>query len=260
MSELTWSGCPLLYEAKTMNYVILAAGKGTRLHPHTKNCAKSLLRLGNGKHVLQNTIDNIRNIDEDAKIYVVVGFDQQTIKNVITGCEFIDNPFYAVTNSVASLWFARDALDDAVTIINADVVYPAELWNKITNFNAPAFLCIDSSVKSGGDCNVQVLDDRIIVLSKELKEYYGEYTGVSKLDRKRAAILKTEVERMVESGFYNEWYEMAIMQCVFDNTIDLHYLDFKGYEWAELDSVNDLLRARKITAPSSEETVLKAVA
>ena len=44
-----------------MNYLVLAAGMGTRLHPYTRNYPKSMLKLGNNKCALQNTIDSITN-------------------------------------------------------------------------------------------------------------------------------------------------------------------------------------------------------
>ena len=230
-----------------MKYIILAAGLGTRLHPYTRNYPKSMLKLSNDKFVLQYTIDCIRKFDETAQIYTVVGFNQEFIRNIITGCDFIENPFYNVTNSIASLWFARDLLNEDITIINADVVFEEKLWQKIINTNMEAFVCIDSSIKQDGDYNVQILNDKVIVMSKELKEYYGEYCGITKLNQKNAVLLREEIESMVNNGYYNEWYENALVQNILDNKMTVKYMDIKEYSWAELDTINDLFLARKMT-------------
>ncbi len=230
-----------------MRYIILAAGLGTRLHPYTRNYPKSMLKLSNDKFVLQYTIDCIKKFDKTAQIYTVVGFNQDFIRSVIKGCDFIENPFYNVTNSIASLWFAKDLLDEDVTIINADVVFEEQLWQKIINTNMDAFVCIDSSIKQDGDYNVQILNDKVIVMSKELKEYYGEYSGITKLNQKNAILLKEEIESMVNNGYYNEWYENALVQNILDNKMTVKYMDIKEYSWAELDTINDLFLARKMT-------------
>lgn len=230
-----------------MKYIILAAGLGTRLHPYTRNYPKSMLKLGNNKVVLQYTIDCINKYDNNADIYTVVGFNQDFIKQMITGCKFIENPFYEVTNSIASLWFAKNLLSDDVTIVNADVVLEEKLWKQIINTYLDAFVCIDSSIKQDGDYNVQVINNNIVVMSKDLKEYYGEYAGITKLNKKNALLLKEEIESMVNSGFYNEWYENALVQNILDNKVCVNFIDIKDYSWAELDTINDLFLARKMT-------------
>ncbi len=229
-----------------MNYIILAAGMGTRLHPYTRNYPKSMLKLRNKITVLQRTINCIRELDNSAKIFTVIGFEQDTIKNEIEGCDFIENPFYKDTNSIASLWFAKDYLKGDVTIINADVVYEKKLWQKVIETQMGAFICMDASVRNDGDYNVKIINDEVVVMSKELKDYDGEYAGVTKLDAANTAILKEEILDMVKGGFYNEWYENAVVQNILDNKMKLKYMDIQDYNWAELDSVNDLFMARSI--------------
>lgn len=231
-----------------MNYIILAAGKGTRLHPYTRNYPKSMLKLANGKTVLQRTIDCINKFDRSANITTVVGFNKNEICNNITGCNFIENPFWNITNSIASLWFAQDLLKEDLTIINADIVFSEELWETVINTNIDAFVCLDSSIKSNGDYNVQTLDDKVIVMSKDLNQYFGEYAGVTKLNKENANILRKEIIKMVNDGFYNEWYENAVVQTILNNQMTVKYIDIKDYQWAELDTINDLFLSRKITS------------
>lgn len=229
-----------------MNYIILAAGQGTRLHPYTRNCPKSMLKLSNEKTVLQRTIDLINKYDTKANISVVVGFKKDEIIKEVHGCNFIENPFYTVTNSIASLWFAKDYLEDEVIILNSDVVFSENLWIEILKNKQRAFVCLDSSIKQDGDYNVEVSDKYVVVMSKELKKYYGEYAGITKLDKNNAKLLKNEIKTLIDDGFFNEWYENALVQLILDNKINLEFLNIQDYDWAELDSVNDLLKARLI--------------
>lgn len=48
---------------------------------------------------------------------------KEQVEAEIESVTFITTPFYEVTNSIASLWFAKDYLDDdQVVLINGDII------------------------------------------------------------------------------------------------------------------------------------------
>lgn len=231
-----------------MTYIFLVAGKGTRLHPLTLNYPKSLYRLDRNTTVLQRMVDLIKKYDENADIVVVTGFLSETVKKGLEGVTFVHNPFYEVTNSIASLWFAREYLDASnVTIINGDIVMEEKLVETVvcSNTEVPK-VCIDSSIKNNGDYNVEVKGDKILVMSKELEQYYGEYAGVTKLDSMSSRRLKECITEMVDAGVYDQWYENALVQMIFNDDFELYYEDIRDYKWTEVDCVNDMLLAKQI--------------
>ena len=75
---------------------------------------------------------------------------------------------------------------------------------------------------------------------------YGEYAGITKLDRNFAQLMKNEMEAMVEEGNYNQWYEYVLVQLIFKNEFQLYYKDIADYDWTEVDCVSDLLHAKNI--------------
>ena len=231
-----------------MTYIFLVAGKGLRLHPLTLKHPKSLYKLDENTTILQRMIDLIRKYDENAEIVVVTGFMGNSLKEQINGAIFIDNPFYEFTNSIASLWFAKDYMDnDNLTIINGDVVMAENLVEDILCKSVVRpFVLLDSSIKTDGDYNVQITQDKVLVMSKELNEYYGEYAGVSKLDNQSAILLNNEVQLMVQEGMYDQWYEDALVQMIFRNNFNLYYKDISEYSWTEVDCVSDLFYAKRI--------------
>jgi choline kinase len=169
------------------------------------------------------------------------------IEEKISGVKFIYNPFFDVTNSIASLWFAKDYLDGEVTIINGDIVMDSDLVKDylIKSYDYP-LVFLDSSIKSNGDYNVQIADDHVLVMSKELKQYYGEYAGVTKIDNKTIFLFKDEIERMISDGYYNQWYETALVQLIFNSNLKLRFIDICNYQWTEIDCVDDLVKAKLI--------------
>lgn len=230
-----------------MTYIFLAAGRGSRLHPLTLKYPKSLYKLDKNTTVLKRMVELIKKYDCNAQIVVVVGFMHGVIKEEISGVKFLHNPFYEVTNSIASLWFAKDFLNDDVVIINGDIVMEESVVREIVckKTSVPK-VCIDSSIKNTGDYNVQVNGDKILVMSKNLDDYYGEYVGVTKLDKNSANKLCGCIEEMVEDGMYDQWYENALVQMIFNEDFCLYYDDIRDYKWTEVDCVSDMLLAKQI--------------
>ena len=231
-----------------MTYIFLVAGKGTRLQPLTVNYPKTLYRLNENDTVIQRMIKLITKHDPDAEIVVVTGFMHRMIEKTITDATFIVNPFYAVTNSIASLWFAREYLDrEHVTIINGDVVMSDALVRTFMSKDRRAVVLFDSSIKKSGDYNVSTAGDKVVVMSKELEDYDGEYAGVVKMDREAAGKFLTVMNDMVDNGQYDQWYEDALVQMIFTDNFVLKYVDICNYDWTEVDTVRDLVLAKKIS-------------
>lgn len=231
-----------------MKYIFLVAGKGSRLNPLTSDMPKSMFKLGPDTTLIARMVKLIRHHDKNADIVVVTGHKHKIIEQELEGVTFINNPFYEVTNSIASLWFARAHLDtENVVLIDGDIVMSDKLVRDVVckETDRPLVL-LDSSISEDGDYNVQVAGERVLVMSKELDHYYGEYAGITKLDRKSALALHAEIESMVDSGYYDQWYENALVQMIFRDDFELFYTDISAYEWTEVDNVSDLIHAKSI--------------
>ena len=229
-----------------MNYVILAAGMGTRLHPFTKNFPKCMLQIGHGETVIQRMVRLIKKYDPAGSITVVTGFKRQEVEQSLTGCRFAYNPFYTVTNSIASLWFAQEVLEDETLIMNGDIVVSERLFQEILAQKGKDLVFLDSSIKQDGDYNVQVNEGHVVVMSKQLDSYHGEYAGITRLTKESAQLLRSEICQMVEQESFTEWYENALVQMILNSEFRLGFHDISEHQWTEIDSVNHLLLARKI--------------
>lgn len=229
-----------------MVYLILAAGTGSRLHPITLKHPKALFSLDGKTTILQRMVGLLRRLDKAAEVVVICGFQRQLLQDQVSGVTWIYNPFYEVTNSLGSLWFARQYLNQEVTILNGDIVMSEELVRQVvTRHTDRPLVLMDASVKDG-DYNVQADGGRVVVMSKALTTYTGEYAGVTKLDAASSAQLEKQICEMVEDGRYTTWYEDALVQMIFERNFSLYAQDISQYEWTEVDSVDDLMYAKRI--------------
>lgn len=233
-----------------MTYIILAAGKGNNLRPLTLKYAKTSYKLDEETTVLQRMVRSIRKADKNAEIVVVVGYKADEIKKELDGenIVFVMNPFYEVTNSISSVWFARDYLErENVAIVHGDAVFSNKIIsNYLTVFTDRPYVLVDSSYVCPGAYNAVTQGDQILVMSKKLENFTAKYCCMTKLDPVSSRLLKEEIDSMINSNMYNQFFEDSLVQMIMFHDFQLFCEDVVGEKWAEVDTVDDLLVAQEI--------------
>ena len=233
-----------------ITYIVLAAGQGNNLKPLTLKYPKTSYLLNNGETVLQRTVKMIRKYDENAEIVVVVGHLFSTIKEELNSenVTFINNPFYQITNSIASLWFAKEYLErENVVIIHGDVVFSKEIFETIiTQPTKYPFVLLDSSKTEAGYYNAVLNGENVLVMSKQLELCNARYACATKLDPVSSRLLKNEINEMILNNMYDLFYEDALVQMIMFYNFDLFSKDISKYKWSEVNSVDDLIVAKRI--------------
>ena len=233
-----------------MTYIILAAGKGNNLRPLTLKYAKTSFKLDERTTVLQRMVRSIRRYDKNAEIVVVVGYKADEVRLELDGENviFVLNPFYEVTNSISSVWFARDFLErENVTIVHGDVVYSEDIvkeyLTKPTDF---PYVLVDSSLTNSGAYNVVIKSNQVLVMSKKLEVFNAKYSCMTKLDPVSSRLLKEEIDEMISNNMYDQYFEDSLVQMILFKDLQLFCKDIAGKAWSEVDSVNDFLSAQEI--------------
>ncbi len=98
------------YQNSGIKAIILAAGKSIRLFPYSQNLPKGLIPIGN-KPILRHMIDILHTCGIN-EIILVTGFQDKKMREYFKKeVKFIYNPFYTVSNILASAWFAADEMN-----------------------------------------------------------------------------------------------------------------------------------------------------
>ncbi|WP_321312698.1 phosphocholine cytidylyltransferase family protein [Halarcobacter sp.] len=230
-----------------MKVLILAAGVGTRISRYLGDHPKSCVDVG-GKPLIRRTMELFyRNNITD--ITIVVGYQEKYIHEALKGFDYktYKNPFYKVTNSIASMWFAKnDLLDDDLIILNADLFIEDSMLQDLINTDlSPVFLS-DSTRIEDADYRFYWEGNKLIKFGKELKneDTTGEYVGIAKIQKKDLKIMKAQLEYLVDKGEYNMWWEDVFYSLV-ETGKNVYIKDIKGAFWAEVDFIEDYERIKE---------------
>lgn len=231
-------------------YIILAAGKGRNLQPLTLKYPKTSFRLDEHTTVLQRMVRSIRQHDKNAEIVVVIGYLAETVRQELAddNCKFVVNPFYEVTNSISSVWFARQYMErENVTIVHGDAVFCDEIVeNYLTKETNRPYVLVDSGYIKPGTYNTVTRDRQVLVMSNKLETFNAKYCCMTKLDAVSARLLKQEIDSMVHKNMYDQFFEDSLVQLIMFHDFQLFAEDIAGKAWAEVDTVDDLLKAQQI--------------
>lgn len=114
--------------------VILAAGQGTRLHPLTQDCPKSLISF-NSEPLLVRTVSQLY-FSGFKSIRIVIGHLSEQIKSALHqfhGIEFIYNDEYSIDKNSLSLHLGLEGINSPVLVIEGDVVLTTACYPYITS-------------------------------------------------------------------------------------------------------------------------------
>ena len=227
-----------------MKAIIMAAGVGSRISRHVDK-PKCLLEI-EGKPILRRTCEML--LKNDIQPTVVVGYQHQMIEREIAelGISTLYNPFYRVTNSLGSLWFAREFIPDNedLFLMNADVFWEQDILDILLEEDKNALLLADSSLVrlNEGDYFFGCEGNKIVKYGKELEREIRthEYVGVGRVKPAFMASFKAMMNYLIEAEQYNFWWEDILYRCSAEQ--DVYVRDVAGHFWAEVDYIEDYER------------------
>lgn len=225
-----------------MKAILLAAGRGTRISRMVEDIPKSTLPI-NGKPLIRITAELLLKANID--ITVCVGYRSEKIHKALEGLDvqYYTNPFYDITNSIVSLWFAKDELVGDVLIINADVFFSEEILQSVLNDNRDVVMAIDTGRTATGDYFFSTTDNGCIKkYGKDLplQERSCEYVGMAKISESFLPTFLYRLDKLIGKQNHQKWWEDIIYS--FAKERDIHTIDINGEFWSEIDYFDDYER------------------
>lgn len=248
-----------------MKIIILAAGKGTRLMPLTRNTPKSLLHLHNGRSMLETQIERIAESGVIDEVIIIIGYLGEQIEAKLKNYECrlkiktIYNPFYETSNNLHTLWLSKPEMNDDFIITNGDNIFEMDVYRDLVKKTSDGIVLTINKKESYDDDDMRVIIKNNCVerVSKLIdnKRADAESVGLVKVSGKNNInSFKDTMEELVRNKDYFDKFWLEIFNALSSQGFPVKLFEIDGEKkWQEIDIHLDLEKAKELTGIKNEE-------
>lgn len=242
-----------------MKLFILAAGKGTRLWPLTKNTPKSLIDLGDGTTLLERQITGAIASKLFSEVIVLTGYRAEQIEAKLKEYEkqikisTVYNPFFETTNNLVSLWVAGNLMiEEDFMITNGDNIYKDGVYAKVQSDKDEMIrITIDYKTSYDEDDMKVTLDSHknVVKVHKEipLDRTHAESVGLALIKGSRSRrLFVNKILSLVRIKEYLDYYWLVIFNSLVDDGLTVQTAEIDRENWKEVDFHPDITALKKI--------------
>lgn len=256
-----------------MRTIILAAGQGSRLRPYTDDRPKCMVELA-GRPLLHRQLDVLRSAGLD-NILLVGGYRADRLQ--LQDIALVENPRYAETNMVATLFCAEEFMQEGedLLIAYADIVYEPRVLQAVLDCDAPLCIAVDRQWRRFWEARMDdplsdaetlklVDGNRITELGRKPSSYddiQGQYMGLIRVRGDQVSALREAWHQLDPAGPYDgkdrdNMYMTSFLQHLIDRGWEARAA-FTDNGWLEVDTVEDLDRFHAMQADGSLDRFIR---
>jgi choline kinase len=232
-----------------MQAVILAGGVGSRLEKLTDGKPKCLAEIG-GRPLILHQLEALSDHGV-GPVLMVVGYNHEAIRAVVgRRVEYLVNERYRETNSLYSLWMAREWVKGPFVLLNSDLFFHPEILARVLE-DPGNVLAYDSTSSRGREqTKVAIRGRKVIDLGKDLPpaSARGESLGLLKFEADGAKAMIEVAAQQIEGGHEQAWVIEATRAVC--KMVPLYGTNVAGLPWTEVDFPHDLEEARSEVWPA----------
>ncbi|MHA1679114.1 MAG: 2,3-bisphosphoglycerate-independent phosphoglycerate mutase [Promethearchaeota archaeon] len=230
--------------------IILVAGFGSRLKPLTIEEPKCLTEV-NGVSIL---LTNLTSLEKNGvkEAIIVVGYKKERIIEKIgnkfnnMSIKYISNDIYDKTNSMYSLWLAREYLEKGSIIIEGDCVYENKLVENIINSDKSKSFWGCSLFTEELDGSMETVDQSMRIIDINIvreklpvyKKNYFKSAGILKVTKQYGIKFSKWLTEDVNNNNVKIYYDLVLSKHLTKE--ELYVYDVSSCKWGEIDDLEDL--------------------
>lgn len=223
-----------------MDALILAAGRGTRMKGI--DTPKCLLEL-NGIALIDYQIKCFKQFGIN-QIYVVTGYNSDLIHSHLKDqVIFIQNPDFANSNNITSVWSAKKFLTADFICVYGDLLFNKEILQNLIQQTHDVCMVVEKNVRYE-TMKVKIENNHIIQVNKKIPESEadGNFIGMAKFSKNIISKLFNGISNCLtidKNSYYTSAIELLInngqfVNCLFTNNL----------QWMDIDEPNELTEAK----------------
>ena len=226
-----------------MKAIILAAGAGRRLG---LDGPKSMAPIA-GTSIIHRQLHAFGSAGVD-QFVIVVGYQHEKLREHLAeqsaACTYIFNQDYATTNTIYSLYLARQHFEGGAFYANADVVFDHRLPQRLSDAQGAGALAVNVGTCGEEEVKVIVHQDRILQIGKQLDpaQCLGEFVGVARFAPQIAGPFIDSLADLVEKqGVIDDYLELALHRICAQQVLKV--VNVSDLPCMEIDFPEDLEKA-----------------
>lgn len=226
-----------------MKALILNSGLGSRMGVLTSEHPKCMTEISFGETILSRQLKLLADAGVEEVVMTTGLFDEVLVEYCMSlelplKFTFVKNPKFRETNYIYSIYCAREYLDDSIILMHGDLVFEAEVLDKVVA-SASSCMTVSSTLPlPEKDFKAVVCDGKVLKVGVEFFDSAMEAQALYKLNRDDWKVWLDKICSFCESGNTKVYAENALNEL--DGACNIAALDVRDLLCAEIDNPEDL--------------------
>ena len=218
--------------------IIMAAGEGKRMRPLTYKTPKPLIEV-NGRIMIETIIEGLFD-NGISDIYVVVGYLREQffyLEKKYAGLKIIENPYYAKSNNISSLYAAREHLGECIILDGDQVIKNKAILRK--EFEKSGYNAVWTEEYTP-EWLLNVEGESVIDCSRTGGSGGWQLYSISRWNMEDGLRLRKHLEQEFEVNDNKDIYWDDIALFCYPDEYDLGIMSMNKEDVIEVDSIDEL--------------------
>lgn len=226
-----------------MKALILNSGLGSRMGVLTSEHPKCMTEISSKDTILSRQLNLLVGAGI-TEVVMTTGLFDGVLVNYCQSLDlplhftFVKNPIYDTTNYIYSIYCAREYLDDDIILMHGDLVYEAEVLDKVVASETSCMTVSSTLPLPEKDFKAVVKDGKVLKVGIEFFNDAMEAQALYKLKKNDWEVWLDKIVEFCESGNTKVYAENALNEL--NGAVNITALDVENLLCSEIDNPEDL--------------------
>ena len=166
---------------------------------------------------------------------------------------FVNNPLYASTNYIYSIFCAKDHLDDDIVLMHGDLVFENTVLDKVLNAEGSCMTVSSTLPLPDKDFKARIADGKIMQVGIDIFDDAMAAQALYKLQKSDWKLWLDKISEFCSEGNTNVYAENALNEL--NGACNIEALDVEDLLCSEIDNPEDLERVKEDLKKIESRTV-----